>query len=132
MPAPSPLAALLSVAVGGACGAVCRYGVGLAVVRWRLDAAPLATLAVNVAGCLLIGMLGTVAEADRLGPHARLLLITGLLGGLTTFSTFGYETLALATTRGRFDLAAANLTAHLLAGLAAVWLGRWCVLTWLR
>ena len=114
----------LAVAAGGATGAVLRYLVGLAVLRWHPDAGPLGTLSVNIAGCFLIGLLMPFIERQSLPVLAAPLLVTGLLGGLTTFSTFGHETIALATVRHRPDLALLNAAANLLIGLAAVYLGR--------
>ncbi|HEX6984441.1 MAG TPA: fluoride efflux transporter CrcB [Planctomycetaceae bacterium] len=122
--------ALLAVAAGGAVGAVCRYVVGLLVLRWHPEAGPLGTFAVNVAGCFLIGVVVPLVERSSLPPVAGLLLATGFLGALTTFSTFGHETVLLATARQRLDLALLNVAASLAAGIAAVWLGR-AVVRWL-
>ncbi|QDT64821.1 Putative fluoride ion transporter CrcB [Calycomorphotria hydatis] len=119
---------VIAVAVGGALGAVTRYGVSLWVTKRFPEYAPLGTLIVNVAGCLLIGVLGTLVARDNLSPSLKLFLVTGCLGSLTTFSTFGYETLEYALERQRWDYAAANVALNLLIGLAAVWIGRQCVL----
>jgi len=128
---PPPLwLSILTVAAGGAVGAVARYLVGLAVLRWHPEAGPLGTFAVNVAGCFLIGLLMPLAERQALPPLATLLLVTGFLGALTTFSTFSHETILLATVRHRPGLALANIIASLLTGLAAVWLGR-TLIRWL-
>ena len=115
---------IAAVAAGGAVGATARYAVGLLAVRWHPEAAPLGTFAVNAAGCLLIGAAVTLVERSTLPPSLGLFLITGLLGGLTTFSTFAYETVLLAGPRGRFDLALLNLAANLGVGLLAAWSGR--------
>ena len=120
----------LVVAAGGAFGAVCRYGVGLLFLRWHPEAAPLGTFAVNVSGCFLIGLLAPLVERASLPPLAGLLLVTGFLGALTTFSTFGHETLLLATTRQRLDLALVNIAVSLFGGLGAVLLGR-AIVRWL-
>jgi CrcB protein len=117
-------AGVLAVATGGAVGATLRYLVGVAIVRCHPEAGPLGTFAVNIAGCFLIGLLMPLAERQSLPPLATLLLVTGTLGALTTFSTFGHETILLATVRHRPDLALANIASSLLTGLAAVWLGR--------
>ena len=87
----------LLVAAGGAFGAVARWKLGGLIlhhtVAWKL---PLGTLAVNVAGCLVAGLLaGLVTRFDWFSPETRLLLFTGLLGGFTTFSAFGLETVYL-------------------------------------
>ena len=118
---------ILIVGVGGFVGAVTRYAVNGAVQR-RFPpgtlALPLATLVVNVAGCFAIGVLmALVAEKHLLSRNAQLLLATGFLGSLTTFSAFGYETVELL--RGHeIRFAAWNVGTNLVLGLAAVWLGR--------
>ena len=122
---PAPWGALAAVAIGGMAGAVGRYLVGVWVVRHWPERPVLGTLLVNVMGCFLIGIFITLAEQQRLPPLARLLLVTGFLGSLTTFSTFGYETLDFLWSRQRFDLAILNLAGNLLLGLGAVCLGRW-------
>lgn len=84
---------LLAVAGGGALGASLRYLIGLWVVRGHLEAWPWATLAVNVLGSAVLGLVTVYAtEAGALGQPARLFLTVGLCGGFTTFSTFAYET----------------------------------------
>ena len=84
---------------------------------------PFGTLAVNVLGCALIGVFAAFAEAiPSLNGPARLLLVTGLLGGFTTFSAFGLETV-LMLRRGDTALAAAYVVASLVLGLIAVWIG---------
>jgi CrcB protein len=106
----------LLVLVGGMAGAPLRYLTDRAV-RARHDSVfPWGTFAVNVAGCALIGLLTAVTA------EARLLLATGLCGALTTYSTFSYETLRLAEARARL-LAAANVAATVVAGLAATLAG---------
>ena len=114
----------LLVGAGGFLGSILRF----AVTGWAHRVVPFAgfpwgTLAVNVIGCLAIGFLAGLGETRQLfSPEARLFLFLGLLGGFTTFSTFGYETLALLRD-GEPLRAAANVTAQVLAGLAAAWLG---------
>lgn len=115
---------VLLIGSGGFIGSVLRY----AATEWVLRIAPGAsmpygTLAVNVSGCLAIGLLGGLAEYRALiGPEARLFLIVGLLGGFTTFSAFGYENLALLRDQ---QLGGALLHAilHVGLGLTAAWLG---------
>jgi CrcB protein len=116
--------AVLLVALGGAVGSVARYKLsGLVLhhtVDWRF---PAGTFAVNVVGCLLAGVLAGLAEKhDMLSADARLLLFTGLLGGFTTFSAFGLETMHLLK-RGDVAIAAANVLLSVAAGLFALWLG---------
>lgn len=115
---------LLLVALGGAIGSCLRYGVGLWAVQ-RLPAGfPWATLIVNVVGCLLIGFLFGLADDHALGrPELRALLVVGLLGGFTTFSSFGAETSLLAR-GGSLPLAAVNVMANVGLGLLAVMAGR--------
>ncbi len=84
---------VLLVMVGGGLGAASRYGVGLLTARFFGLHFPWGTLVVNFAGCFTIGLLFALAERSRLlTPDIRLLLITGYLGGLTTFSAFSLET----------------------------------------
>jgi len=93
---------LALVGIGGFVGSVLRFlvsGWAQRAVPWA--GLPLGTLAVNVLGCLLIGLLGGLAEyRQALDPGQRLFWMVGLLGGFTTFSAFGYETLALAQDGG--------------------------------
>lgn len=112
---------LLLVGAGGFAGSVLRYLVQLAALALPARGVPLATLAVNVAGSFAIGLL---LGSDRpwLDERTRLLVVTGVLGGFTTWSAFAWETVSLA--RGRApSLALANVALHLLLGLAAAWAG---------
>ncbi len=115
---------MIAVAGGGACGALCRYAVGLLMLRWHPEAGPVGTLVVNVVGCFLIGVLYPLFERSSLPPLAALALITGFCGALTTFSTFGHESLQFLQVRQRFDLALLYVFASVTLGFAAVWLGR--------
>ena len=114
----------LLVGTGGFLGSVLRYGLSGLVHRLAPFATfPYGTLAVNVTGCLAIGVLGGLTESRQLlGPDLRLFLFLGLLGGFTTFSTFGYETLALLRDSEQLR-AATNVLMQVFAGLSAVWLG---------
>ncbi len=115
---------LLWVALGGALGASARYGVGLLLQRPSLSV-PLATLAVNALGCLLAGACMSWSERHQLAPSLRVFLLTGALGGFTTFSAFGVETIALQRA-GKPGLALANVALQLIVGLGAAALGwRW-------
>ena len=113
------------VGAGGLLGSVLRYVVsGLVQDAARDSLFPWGTLAVNVLGCLAIGVLGELAEArGAFGVETRALLMTGLLGGFTTFSAFGSETMHLLRGAERM-LAAANVLANVVLGLAAVHAGR--------
>jgi fluoride exporter len=113
------------VGLGGGLGAMARYWLsGVVQDALRNVTFPYGTLTVNVLGCLVIGALAYLGEARGvLTPETRLLLITGFLGGFTTFSTFGNETMSLA--RGGETLPALiNIAVHLVLGLGAVWAGR--------
>ena len=111
------------VFAGGGAGSMLRYAVGLWVETRTGPGFPWGTFAVNVSGCFLIGVLATLADEHAwITPAARLALITGVLGGFTTFSTFGLETWQLVED-GRTWLAVANAVASLVAGLAAVVVG---------
>ncbi|WP_159992631.1 CrcB family protein [Roseomonas sp. 18066] len=92
MTAFSPLALLL-VGAGGAAGSILRYAVGIWSTAWLGSFMPWGTLAVNVTGSAIIGLLGgAMAAGLPMPPEARLLLITGILGGFTTFSAFSLDT----------------------------------------
>ena len=116
--------AVLLVALGGALGSVARYKLSGFVLHHTIDwRFPAGTFAVNVLGCLVAGVLAGLAEEhDLLSPDTRILLFSGLLGGFTTFSAFGLETMFLLK-RGDFAIAAANVLLSVAAGLAALWLG---------
>jgi len=83
------------VGVGGFAGSVARYGLSLAAQRLSIQW-PAGTLAANVGGCLVIGIItGIAARGETLSPEARLVLATGFCGGFTTMSSFVYETAAM-------------------------------------
>ena len=105
---------------GGGLGAVLRFALALWVDERLPVAFPWGTFSVNVVGCFAIGVIATLAdEGELLRPATRLFLITGLLGGFTTFSTFGMETWQLVQDRAA-ALAILNAVGSLAAGLAAV------------
>ena len=90
---------VLLVAVGGALGSVVRYLVATAALTWMGPAFPWGTLAVNLVGSFLIGFVQQLAtEAFVIGEDTRLFLSTGVMGGLTTYSAFSYETVRLFET----------------------------------
>lgn len=112
----------LAVTLGGALGTLGRYGVGL-WARNQWPGFPAATLIVNVGGGLAMGLLASYALARPEWPPAwRLGLMTGLLGGFTTFSAFSLETLVLWRD-GNPGLALANIGLNLVLSLAACGLG---------
>lgn len=114
----------LLVGFGGFIGSVFRYALGAYLLPLTAEQKfPYSTFAVNVVGCLIVGILAGLAEKHQLfGPGARLFLFTGLLGGFTTFSAFGLETLFLLR-RGDAGVAALYVVASVLLGLLAVWVG---------
>ncbi|MBC8366906.1 fluoride efflux transporter CrcB [bacterium] len=115
---------ILMVGLGGFLGSVFRYGAGEVMGRIPCSACPpLGTLFVNAVGCLLIGLLAGLAEARGvLAVETRLFLIVGLLGGFTTFSTFGLESYELLR-MGNWPLVLGNVAAQVVVGLLAVWAG---------
>ncbi len=115
---------LLLVGMGGFLGSVTRYALGAWVTQQAAASRfPFGTLAVNAIGCLAIGLISGITEqSSTFSPHTRLLLITGVLGGFTTYSAFAYESYFLAREQA-WALAAINVTAHVLLGLSMVWLG---------
>ena len=120
-------AALVNAALvgsGGFIGAVFRYGLSGLVQRIAaLSAFPYGTLAVNLVGCLLIGIaVGLVDSRQLFGPEFRLFALIGVLGGFTTYSTFGYETFALLRDAD-YVRAVGNVAIHVVLGLALVWIG---------
>ncbi|MFQ6004233.1 MAG: fluoride efflux transporter CrcB [Woeseia sp.] len=120
-------AALFNSAVvgsGGFIGALARYALsGLVHGQVPQAAFPYGTLLVNLLGCLMIGVLAGLADSRQLfGPEFRLFALIGVLGGFTTFSTFGYETLALIRD-AEYLRAFTNVGVHVFLGLALVWLG---------
>jgi CrcB protein len=115
---------LVFVGVGGLLGSIGRYLLAGAVYQIFPNAFfPLGTAAVNILGCFLIGFITGLAEVrNLLSPELRVFLLIGLLGGFTTFSTFGYETIALLRD-GAFLTAVANVLVQVIMGLSAVWIG---------
>ena len=115
---------ILLVALGGAAGSVARYLLSKAIQNTAATAFPWGTMAVNVAGCLLIGLLYGLASGDgtRLGADLKLMLTVGFCGGFTTFSTFANESLTLAKT-GDALLSAAYIGSSVVLGMLAVMAG---------
>jgi len=115
---------ILLVMAGGSLGALSRYGVSLLAVQLFGVKFPWGTLIANLSGCFLIGL--ALALADRgvsmFNPTYRLFFVTGYLGALTTFSTFGLETVN-AMLEGRYLVAGANILSNNIIGSALVFLG---------
>lgn len=113
----------LLVMLGGSLGAASRYGIGLLAAKLLGTNFPWGTLVVNLSGCFIIGLLFALADRSHLlTPDVRLLLITGYLGALTTFSSFSLETV----NAGRAGLtlqALTNILINNLGGLTLTYLG---------
>jgi CrcB protein len=109
--------------VAGGCGCLLRYGVAGWAQRLGNGSFPVGTLTVNVVGCVVIGFLAALFTGPVLiREEYRWAILVGLLGGFTTFSTYGYETISLARD-GEFARAALNLLLSNGLGLAGAWLG---------
>jgi fluoride exporter len=116
---------LILVMCGGSLGAASRYSIGLLAAKTWGTHFPWGTLTANLLGCFLIGLIFALADRVRLlTPDIRLLLITGYLGALTTFSSFSLETV----NAGRAGLALqplANILVNNACGLALTFFGIW-------
>lgn len=106
-----------AVLVAGGLGALARYGISLAFIR-RTDF-PRAVLVANVAGSLIGGAILALADRAIVSSDLRLIVLTGVAGGLTTFSTWSVESIQLINS-GRWRTAVASISINLLLGLAAV------------
>ena len=113
---------LLGIAIAGALGALARYKVDAAVVRVAPSGLPAATLAINVSGSFVLGVITGLALYHGFPTTPRLVLGTGFCGGYTTFSTFAYEIVFLAEER-RYRTASVNLVLSLLVPALAAALG---------
>lgn len=116
------LSAVIAISLGASLGAVLRWLLGVGM-NHLLPALPLGTLAANLVGGYLVGVaVALFAQSPQLPPEWRLFVITGFLGGLTTFSTFSAEVVA-ALNQGRLGWAAATVSAHVLGSLGMTLLG---------
>jgi CrcB protein len=114
---------ILLVALGGAIGSVLRYLTSVTAAFWFGVEFPYGTLIVNLVGAFLIGLIQELgAESLVLSDNTRLLLTTGVMGGLTTYSTFSYETVRLIEARA-WHYAVANVVVTTAACLALCVLG---------
>jgi CrcB protein len=116
---------ILLVGIGGAFGSIARYLVSTWVqTTVKSVGFPFGTLTVNLVGCFVIGFLAQLAEARGIfTSESRAFVFIGILGGFTTFSSFGNETLNLAR-GGEIWSALSNVGLNVVIGLFAVWLGR--------
>jgi len=114
--------AVVAISVGAALGALLRWGLGLAL-NTVFPALPLGTLAANLIGGYLVGLaIGPLAMHPDWPPEIRLFVITGFLGGLTTFSTFSAEVVQ-ALQEGRFGWAAATVVVHVVGAVVLTFAG---------
>jgi CrcB protein len=113
----------MAIGAGGALGAMARHGVNH-LLQARFPAFPAGIFVVNALGCLAIGLFAGLVASSRVqvGEVGRTFVVVGLLGGFTTFSSYGLDTLTLAR-GGHTGLALANGLGQVAVGLAAVWLG---------
>ena len=119
----SVLKRILFLGIGGFAGSNARYWISLLMIRLTGgNNFPFGTLTVNAAGCLLLGLLAGGAAPSRLAPELRLLMGTGFLGALTTFSTFSVETVELFQNGNQLQ-AFINTALNLGIGFAAAALG---------
>jgi CrcB protein len=115
---------LLAIALGGACGSVMRFLVSSGIYQWLGRGFPYGTLAVNVIGSFLIGLLAEALILQRItfALEYRAAILVGVLGGFTTFSSFSLETVYLIE-QGALAKAALNVSISVAACLFAVWIG---------
>lgn len=124
------LRSFLAVAVGGMLGCLARWALALFMNR-LFPAIPPGTLAANLIGCYIIGVaVGVFALSPAIAPEWRLFVATGFCGGLTTFSTFSVETVALLNA-GRVAMAAGAVALHLFGSLAMTFAGIYSV-NWVK
>ncbi|MDT8447100.1 MAG: CrcB family protein [bacterium] len=123
---------VIAIGIGGMIGTICRFY----LQNWAHSFASnglvaYGTLAVNLTGCLLIGLVAAVMQGKGMAGSALwMFLVTGLMGGLTTFSTFGLESFMFFKT-GMTLNGLANIAAQVLGGLGMVWLGNKLAEFWL-
>ena len=112
----------LWIFIGGGIGSVLRYVIAV-MMKPASSTLPVGTLAANVLGCFLLGYLASQPGiSSRLGPEIQLGITVGVLGGFTTFSTFGVETVRLYQS-GQFVYALMYVLLSILGGLVAAWGG---------
>jgi CrcB protein len=114
---------LLLIGLGGSIGSILRYLTSVVIEKYYATIFPLATLIINILGCLLIGIIMGLLEKNHVTDSSmKWLLVTGYCGGFTTFSAFGYENIRLLQ-NGNILLALVYISASIILGLGSVWLG---------
>lgn len=114
---------LIFMALAGGAGALCRYGLGGVVQRLAGDRFPMGTLAVNLLGCLLFGLVwGWLEGRGGFSPQTRVVVLTGFMGAFTTFSTFAFETANLLQ-NGQWLAAVLNVAVQSVLGVVLVIIG---------
>ena len=115
---------IMLVGTGGFAGALLRYGLSGLIQRTTIMSTfPYGTLVVNMLGCLLIGFAAGFIDSRQIsGEEVRLFALVGLLGGFTTYSAFGYETLLLLRDTD-YLRAVGNVAIHVVLGISLVWAG---------
>jgi CrcB protein len=113
----------LWIGLTGALGALARYQMGAMVQQATGSSFPWGTLAINVLGCFLFGIVWALAtDRSLISPDMRTILLSGFMGAFTTFSTFAFETQTLIAD-GQYLLAAGNVAAHVFIGIVVVFAG---------
>lgn len=114
---------VILVAFGGAFGATLRFAIGRLSDTYVTSLKfPLATLTINIVGCFAIGYVAEISARGALSPHIRLLIVTGILGGFTTFSAFGLETITLLRS-GHLGMALTYVATSVIGGCLATYAG---------
>ena len=117
------LKTIFLIGIGGGAGSILRYLVSIYLLKYSKSTLPVATLLVNILGCLAIGiLLGILGKQQIQNPNIKYLLVIGFCGGFTTFSTFAAENIQLLQT-GNFLTVFSYITVSILLCLIAVWLG---------
>ena len=114
---------IIGIAIAGALGALCRWGLGTSMLKWLGPSFPYGTLTANLIGCFVLGLIMEAAErAPWLNAELRTVMAVGFIGALTTFSTWEYETLRMGR-RGDLLLAAGNFAVNVFFGYLLIWAG---------
>ena len=120
---------LVLIALGGMLGTLCRYGLATWVDQRVPSSFPYGTVVINLAGCFVAGLLFPLFEQASIAPELRLAVFTGFLGGFTTFSAYGLQTVVLAD--GLLWVAGLNVVVSNAVGLVLVWIGLNLSRSWL-